>query len=287
MKQISCAAKIVQKILHQECESSHIRLSQALGNFGHDQIEGIRGYRRAVKKIRCALLLTAGSLSAHERQKLDEQWVGLGRRLGYLRDMHAREKKIYEIILSLPVAVQSEALQALRNICGSVDNETNTAHRREVLGSLTGDTERLICITQSIGISNLTPTMVAGSVEHLWNRAHMRAQKSWDGRNEIWLHALRKRVQRTHIAFRILRAQSGPRGLEIEKRLDAAAKAMGELRDISLLRTQCVAAPEFLHAHILQTEIESTNNARRLVTQAFKFNIAKALRFITVSMHSA
>ena len=108
MKQSSPAANFIHHALHQECESARGRWSQALGVAQKDQVEGVRGYRRAVKKIRCALLLTAGGLCAHKRQALDERWALLARRLGTFRDMDAREKKLKEIIAGVP-AIHQEA----------------------------------------------------------------------------------------------------------------------------------------------------------------------------------
>ena len=146
--------------------------------------------------------------------------------------------------------------------------------------------------------------MVAGSIEHLWNRARARADKSWVNRDDAWLHSLRKRVQRTHIAFRLVRAQSGERGVQLEKRFDEAAKAMGELRDISMIRliqmnhmmlpaniqagewARHSLALEFLHAHIAQAERQAATHARQLIEKAFKPNIEKTLRHIALHIHA-
>ena len=240
-----------------------------MGDAERDQVEGIRGYRRAVKKIRCALQLTAGGLGLEKRKELDAQWASLARRLGVMRDRDARDTKINEIISLLPTHAQEGArlawVAARGLLSGTMRHEEiqdpPTVHqknfpgqrnatapkiepalsshdRREVLEGLSHDTERMILATEAIRFSDLSPQMVAGSVEHLWNRAQRQARKSWDGRDQAWLHALRKRVQRAHIAFRLLRAQSGERGLEVEKRLDVAAKAMGEFRDACMLESQ-------------------------------------------------
>ncbi len=240
-----------------------------MGDAERDQVEGIRGYRRAVKKIRCALQLTAGGLGLEKRKELDAQWASLARRLGVMRDRDARDKKINEIISLLPTHAQEGARLAWvaargllsgtmrdaeiqdpptvhqKNFPGQrnatapkIEPAPSSHDRREVLEGLSHDTERIILATEAIRFLDLTPQMVAGSVEHLWNRAQRQARKSWDGRDQVWLHALRKRVQRAHIAFRLLRAQSGERGLELEKRLDVAAKAMGEFRDACMLESQ-------------------------------------------------
>lgn len=236
MKHISPAAKFIHNVLHQECESAHRRLVQALVLSEHDQVEGIRGYRRAVKKIRCALLLTAGAFSSEKRKALDERWATLARRLGIFRDEDARAKKLNEIIDRLPAIDQEGARVAWQSAQDPKDVAVQSANRREVLEGLVGDTEQVISVTEKIRFTELTPEMVSGSIEHLWNRARSQADKSWVDRDEAWLHSLRKRVQRTHIAFRLVREHSGERGLELEKRFDAAAKAMGELRDASMIR---------------------------------------------------
>ena len=207
-----------------------------MGDAERDQVEGIRGYRRAVKKIRCALQLTAGGLGLEKRKELDAQWASLARRLGVMRDRDARDKKINEIISLLPVHAQEGArlawvgvahslnfLEARNATAPKIGTVISSHDHREVLEGLASDTERMILATEAIRFSDLSPQMVAGSVEHLWNRAQRQARKSWDGRDQAWLHALRKRVQRAHIAFRLLRAQGGEGGLEVEKRLDAAA----------------------------------------------------------------
>lgn len=242
-----------------------MRLAQALGVAEHDQVEGIRGYRRAVKKIRCLLLLTAGSLSADKRQTLDACWAALARRLGAFRDMDAREKKLAEIIIRVPLIHQNSARLAWASACGPMDRTMHGWDRREVLDGLTGDTEHLISVTEKIKFADLTPEMVAGSVEHIWNRARLQAKKSWNGRDAVWLHSLRKRVQRTHIALRILRAQSGERGLEFEKRFDDAAKAMGELRDASIIRLMLpVVANPLTHVEVVATQ---TDHAQKSPTE--------------------
>ena len=275
-----------------------------------DQVEGVRGYRRAVKKIRCALLLTAGGLCAHKRQALDERWALLARRLGTFRDMDAREKKLKEIIAGVP-AIHQEAACLVWNMASSAAVDAingaksvaavvamSGSNRLEVLQGMASDMEHLICDTEKIKFPHLTPEMVAGSIEHLWNRARAQADKSWVDRDEAWLHSLRKRVQRTHIAFRLVREHSGERGEQLEKRFDAAAKAMGELRDISMIRmvlpthTQAVdparhsLALEFLHAHIAQTESQAAMHARQLVEKAFKPTIEKTLRHIALHIHA-
>ena len=316
MKQSSPAVNFIHHALHQECESARGRWSQALGVAQKDQVEGVRGYRRAVKKIRCALLLTAGGLCAHKRQALDERWALLARRLGTFRDMDAREKKLKEIIAGVPAIHQEAAClvwnmasgAAVDAISGAKSNAAVDAmsgsNRLEVLQGMASDMEHLICDTEKIKFPHLTPEMVAGSIEHLWNRARARADKSWVGRDDAWLHSLRKRVQRTHIAFRLVRAQSGERGVQLEKRFDEAAKAMGELRDISMIRliqmnhmmlpanNQAVEwarhslALEFLHAHIAQTESQAATHARQLIEKAFKPTIEKTLRHIALHIHA-
>ena len=316
MKQSSPAANFIHHALHQECESARGRWSQALGVAQKDQVEGVRGYRRAVKKIRCALLLTAGGLCAHKRQALDERWALLARRLGTFRDMDAREKKLKEIIAGVPAIHQEAAClvwnmvsgAAVDAISGAKSNAAIDAmsgsNRLEVLQGMASDMEHLICDTEKIKFPHLTPEMVAGSIEHLWNRARARADKSWVDRDDAWLHSLRKRVQRTHIAFRLVRAQSGERGVQLEKRFDEAAKAMGELRDISMIRliqmnhmmlpanNQAVEwarhslALEFLHAHIAQTESQAATHARQLIKKAFKPTIEKTLRHIALHIHA-
>ena len=316
MKQSSPAANFIHHALHQECESARGRWSQALGVAQKDQVEGVRGYRRAVKKIRCALLLTAGGLCAHKRQALDERWALLARRLGIFRDMDAREKKLKEIIAGVP-AIHQEAACLVWNMASgaAVDaisgaksvaavDAMNGSNRLEVLQGMASDMEHLICDTEKIKFPHLTPEMVAGSIEHLWNRARARADKSWVNRDDAWLHSLRKRVQRTHIAFRLVRAQSGERGVQLEKRFDEAAKAMGELRDISMIRliqmnhmmlpaniqagewARHSLALEFLHAHIAQTESQAATHARQLIEKAFKPTIEKTLRHIALHIHA-
>ena len=338
MKHISPAAKFIHNVLHQECESAHRRLVQALGLAEHDQVEGIRGYRRAIKKMRCALILTAGAFSSEKRQVLDARWRELARRLGDFRDVDAREKKMNEIIDRLPAIDRERARMAWQSAQDPKDIALQSAIRREVLEGLTGDTEQLISVTEKIRFTDLAPEMVAGSIEHLWNRARSQADKSWVDRDEAWLHSLRKRVQRTHIAFRLMREQSGERGLELEKRFDAAAKAMGELRDVSMIRlllpvkdvrgepqqfalsqsqaatsssaqipsmqtlptqeqlTQSLPNPatlaesnpaiETLRMLVSQTESEAMKQARKLVVKAFKSDIGKTLRHITLHIHS-
>ena len=293
MKQSSPAAKLIHNVLHQECESAHRRLVQALGLSEHDQVEGIRGYRRAVKKIRCLLLLTAGGLSSEKRQALDARWRELARRLGDFRDLDAQEKKLNEIMNRLPAIDQEGARIAWQSAQDPKDFDVQSAHRREVLEGLAGDTEQLISVTEKIRFTELTPEMVAGSIEHLWNRARSQADKSWVDRDEAWLHSLRKRIQRTHIAFRLMREHSGERGLELEKRFDAAAKAMGELRDVSMIRLllpmkDARGEPpiETLRMLVSQTESEAMKHARKLVAKAFKPDIGKTLRHITLHIHS-
>ena len=316
MKQSSPAANFIHHALHQECESARGRWSQALGVAQKDQVEGVRGYRRAVKKIRCALLLTAGGLCAYKRQALDERWALLARRLGTFRDMDAREKKLKEIIAGVPAIHQEAACLVLNMASSAAVDAINGAksvaavvamsgsNRLEVLQGMASDMEHLICDTEKIKFPHLTPEMVAGSIEHLWNRARARADKSWVNRDDAWLHSLRKRVQRTHIAFRLVRAQSGERGVQLEKRFDEAAKAMGELRDISMIRliqmnqmmlpaniqagewARHSLALEFLHAHIAQAERQAATHARQLIEKAFKPNIEKTLRHIALHIHA-
>ena len=272
-----------------------------MGDAERDQVEGIRGYRRAVKKIRCALQLTAGGLGLEKRKELDAQWASLARRLGVMRDRDARDKKINEIISLLPTHAQEGARLAWVGACGLLGGTLRDAEiqdppvvhqkiftgqrnatapkiepslsrhdHRELLEGLASDTERMILATEAIRFLDLTPQMVVGSVEHLWNRAQRQARKSWDGRDQVWLHALRKRVQRAHIAFRLLRAQSGERGLEVEKRLDVAAKAMGEFRDACMLESQLrdhFAQVGFTQTEPTQTPLQHILSAQEQLSQ--------------------
>ncbi len=272
-----------------------------MGDAERDQVEGIRGYRRAVKKIRCALQLTAGGLGLEKRKELDAQWASLARRLGVMRDRDARDKKINEIISLLPTHAQEGARLAWVGACGllggtlrdaeiqdppvvhqkiftgqrnatapKIEPSLSSHDHRELLEGLASDTERMILATEAIRFLDLTPQMVVGSVEHLWNRAQRQARKSWDGRDQVWLHALRKRVQRAHIAFRLLRAQSGERGLEVEKRLDVAAKAMGEFRDACMLESQLrdhFAQVGFTQTEPTQTPLQHILSAQEQLSQ--------------------
>jgi CHAD domain-containing protein len=272
-----------------------------MGDAERDQVEGIRGYRRAVKKIRCALQLTAGGLGLEKRKELDAQWASLARRLGVMRDRDARDTKINEIISLLPTHAQEGARLAWVGACGLLGGTMRDAEiqdppvvhqkiftgqrnataariepalsshdHRELLEGLASDTERMILATEAIRFLDLTPQMVAGSVEHLWNRAQRQARKSWDGRDQAWLHALRKRVQRAHIAFRLLRAQSGERGLEVEKRLDVAAKVMGEFRDACMLESQLrdhFAQVGFVQTAPTQTPLQHILSAQEQLSQ--------------------
>ena len=272
-----------------------------MGDAERDQVEGIRGYRRAVKKIRCALQLTAGGLGLEKRKELDAQWASLARRLGVMRDRDARDKKINEIISLLPTHAQEGARLAWVGACGllggtmrdaeiqdptvvhqkiftgqrnatapKIEPSLSSHDHRELLEGLASDTERMILATEAIRFLDLTPQMVVGSVEHLWNRAQRQARKSWDGRDQVWLHALRKRVQRAHIAFRLLRAQSGERGLEVEKRLDVAAKAMGEFRDACMLESQLrdhFAKVGFTQTEPTQTPLQHILSAQEQLSQ--------------------
>jgi len=138
VKHVSPAAKFIHHVLHQECESLRGRWTQALGAAPQDQVEGIRGFRRAVKKIRCALLLTAGGLCAQKRETLDKRWAALARRLGTFRDLDAREKKIKYIIAGVPAMHQEAAWLAWNMVYGAAVDANNGAKVGAAVDSISG-----------------------------------------------------------------------------------------------------------------------------------------------------
>lgn len=285
----------MERLLRQECESLHGRIAQALGGSARDCEEGILGFRRCIKRIRCALQLTAGGVGSMQRSDLDRLWAELARRLGVFRDSDAQQAKVGQLIERLPPHVREEVRQAWSAAITEPCVASSDADRKEVLRSLEADTERAIALTEALSLGDLTPSLLAGSVRHIWRRARVQSGKSWAGRSEAWLHSLRKKVQHTHIAFRLLRGRTGERGLKLEKGFDAAAKSMGELRDLSMLRRRFAAmeltrplppALALLRTEALRTELESVKEARKQVQKAFKSGMARVLREIEVQSGS-
>jgi CHAD domain-containing protein len=210
----------------------------------------------------------------------------LARRLSAFRDDDARRAAVAGVIVRLPPETRDAAQCAWNEIAGAPSG-AHGADRRGVLQALVDDTERCIAATERLTLEDLTPELVAGTVRHLWRRARARAVKSWKGRDEAWLHALRKRVQQAHIALRLLRGRAGERGARLESRLDAAAKAMGSWRDLSMVRRAMDAARargsappalEPLRAESLRCELEAAARARRLVRRAFQPGIGPVVR---------
>ena len=101
----------LRTLLEREFDQSLRRLDQAAGDKPADRGEGVHEYRRSVKRLRAALQLASGVVPAAELHRIDRALSDAARRLGTLRDAHARRIAAERVAMLLPKVWRALAMQ--------------------------------------------------------------------------------------------------------------------------------------------------------------------------------
>jgi CHAD domain-containing protein len=110
----------LRTLLEREFDQSLRRLDQAAGDRPADRVEGVHEYRRSVKRLRAALQLASGVVPAAELHGIDRALSAAARRLGTLRDAHARRIAAERVAMLLPKVWRALAMDAWRSSGGMV-----------------------------------------------------------------------------------------------------------------------------------------------------------------------
>lgn len=253
----------LQSLLQREFDHALKRLDQAAGPKPADRVTGVHEFRRSVKRLRAALTLAEAAVPEGERRAIDRALGDAARRLGSLRDAHARRIAAERIVKLVPRPMRALAMDAWRTSGGSVAEAaaglSNTAAHALVQSSR-ADIELVRQRVRSLDLSRVDAASVADAFARSWARARERFRADWKGRDEEWLHGARKRAQRTANLLLLVVPSTGAWAVRTEARLRRASALLGEARDAELM---VQAMPELAAGNPLQVPAHRLRIAAR------------------------
>lgn len=228
----------LRAVLEREFEAAARRLSQAEGWRPEDRVEGVHEFRRSVKRLRAALALTVGVVGQREWKSVDKALSTAARRLGALRDAHARRAAAQRLVRLLPRSMRALAMDAWRASGGSVteaaaEPREDAVHR--LVHASAGEMRSIRDRVTRWDLHALHAGHVVETVTEAWGRARNRFRSSWQGRDNEWLHGARKRAQRCASLLVLVQGWDGKVLRASERRLRVAAGLLGEARDAELM----------------------------------------------------
>ena len=113
---------------------------------------------------------------------------------------------------------------------------------------------------RELDLNRLDAEAVAEAVASAWARARQRFGAAWTGREEEWLHGVRKRAQRVANLLVLVAPAAGAWAVRAEARLRKASAALGEARDADLM---VQAMPELPAGNPLQVPAHHLRMAAR------------------------
>jgi CHAD domain-containing protein len=242
----------LRTLLEREFDQSLRRLEQAAGDKPADRVEGVHEYRRSVKRLRAALQLASGVVPAAELHGIDRALSDAARRLGTLRDAHARRIAAERVAMLLPKVWRALAMDAWRSSGGMVTEaaaDLPQASVQSLLQASRSDMQAIRVRVQALKLDAIRAQTVADAVADAWRRARTRFNASWEDRDEAWLHGARKRAQRAANLLVLVGGWGGRWSAATERRLRRASGLLGEARDSELMleRMPAVAPDAPLH----------------------------------------
>ena len=272
----------LRAVLEREFATAARRLAQAEGWKLDDRVEGVHEFRRSVKRLRAAVALAAGEVGEREAKAVDKALSAAARRLGALRDAHARLAAAQRLVRLLPRSLRALAMDGWRAAGGAVTEAAaepgEEAVHRLVKASV-AEMESVRARVRDWRLEAMRPRMVLDAAAVAWGRARDRFRASWRGRDAEWLHGARKRAQRCAGMLVLVRSWDARRLRACERRLRRAAGLLGEARDAELMLERL---PEPAEAHPLREAVRrlrstAHRHAQRCLREARREGVA-ALR---------
>lgn len=242
----------LQSLLQREFDQALKRLDQAAGPKPTDRVTGVHEFRRSVKRLRAALMLAEGAVPEDERRSIDRALGDAARRLGSLRDAHARRIAAERIVKLVPRSMRALAMDAWRTSGGSVAEAAaglSNAAAQALVQASRADIELIRQRVRALDLARVDAATVAGALAKSWGRARERFRAAWTGRDEAWLHGARKRSQRMANLLLLVAPAVGAWAVRTEARLRKASALLGEARDAELM---VQALPELAAGNPLQ-----------------------------------
>ena len=228
----------LQSLLQREFDQALRRLDQAGGDMPEDLVTGVHEFRRSVKRLRAALRMTEGVTGRRERETIDGMLGGAARRLGALRDAHARTLAARRIVRLVPRSMRALAMDAWR-ASGGTGTEAAAERGAEGVATLLRQSRSEIARARervtALDLSRMDAAVLASAVADVWGRARDRFRAEWRDRDEAWLHGVRKRAQRAANLLLLVAPAAGAWATRTERRLRRATALLGEARDAELM----------------------------------------------------
>ena len=228
----------LQSLLQREFDQALRRLDQAGGPKPSDRVTGVHEFRRSVKRLRAALLLAEGVVPEGERRAIDRALGDAARRLGSLRDAHARRIAAERIVKLVPRSMRALAMDAWRASGGAVTEAAaglSDAAARTLVQASQSEIESIRQRVRALDLSALDASSASKALADAWGRARDRFRASWTGRDEEWLHGARKRAQRAANLLLLVAAFDPAWAVRAERSLRMASALLGEARDAELM----------------------------------------------------
>lgn len=273
------AGTSLHTLLQREFARAGKRLDQAGAESPSERVKGVHEFRRSVKRLRAALRLARDVTGAQAHRAIDRALGGAARRLGTLRDAHARTIAAGRIAALLPRAMRAVAMDAWRATGGAVA-EAAGGMSVEAVCALVRESRAEIDAAQAqvaaLDLGALTWSAVARAIAESYGAARARFRAGWEGRDEEWLHDVRKRAQRAVNMLALLPASAARPLASVEERMRQAASLLGESRDAGLMLDRLPELPKAspLHAASRQMRRASARHRTRSLSRARSIGLA-------------
>ena len=230
-------------------------------------------YRRSVKRLRAALQLASGVVPAAELHRIDRALSDAARRLGTLRDAHARRIAAERVAMLLPKVWRALAMDAWRSSGGMVTEaaaDLPQASVQSLVQASRADMQAIRVRVQALKLDAMRAQTVADAVADAWRRARTRFNASWEDRDEAWLHGARKRAQRAANLLVLVGGWGGRWSAATERRLRRASGLLGEARDSELMleRMPAVAPDAPLHEVVRRVREVATKRRKAALRES-------------------
>lgn len=260
------AGAALRTLLQREFVRAEKRLVQAASDDTIERIKGVHEFRRSVKRLRAAWRMVRGAVAAQEQRRIDQALGGAARRLGSLRDAHARTIAASRIAALLPRSMRALALDAWRATGGAVP-EAAGAMGVEAVRRLVRESQAELADARarvmSMDLDTFTWSDASASIVEACGAARDRFRTSWEGRDEEWLHDVRKRAQRAANMLLLVGAGAGRHGKTTEARLRLVAGLLGEARDAGLMLSDMPELPKASPLHVASRQMRRTAERHR------------------------
>jgi CHAD domain-containing protein len=267
------AGSALRLLFQREFVRAGKRLVQAASDTPRERVEGVHEFRRSVKRLRAAMRVARQVVTEREWRGIDGALGDAARRLGSLRDAHARTIAAGRIAALLPRPMRALALDAWRATGGVVTESAGDpsvgsvrALVRESRAELEAARERVM----DLDLDPLTWPLVARAVAEACGSARDRFRVAWEGRDENWLHDVRKRAQRAANMLALLSTAGERRVATTEARLRAVSGLLGDARDAGLMLQDMPELPRAspLHAASRQMRRVAIRHRERCLRRA-------------------